>query len=356
MSCNFQEFEITEHQEKWLKEVYKYFKNFEEPRYETLKADLVDEIPNDFNPREIDQRLLYGDRHITPIGIEQLDPDNNYLDQIDKIVSSIYDYLKGDPETLSIMSNDIVERSKLDEELVCWLIKYIQTIFRLFQTVTGGNENDEMEIKFSGDTFDLIWNYPGICKFTKEYYQEKEKSAKREGFTSEILQSPSRQNNDFNNSSIRVNPIFQSKVTRIDENMCFVIMPFEEDWSDRVYNQLIKEYIEQSLGIQCVRADNLHGPIIMEDIWVKINQSAFVVADVTGKNPNVMYELGIVHSIGKPSILITQDTGEIPFDTKYLRHYEYEDVGGGFDKLGNTFRERVEKIYNDHYEGITFPE
>lgn len=355
MSCHFKEIEITKNQEKWLKEVYRYFENFEEPRYETLKVNLLGEIPNDFNPREIDSKLLYGDRHITPIGIEQLEPENKYLDQIDKIVYSIYDYLKDDAEIRSLMSNEIVERTNLDEELVCWLLNYIQKIFRLFHSVTFGHENDQLEIKFGGDTFDVIWNYPGICQFTKDHYREKEESDKKE-FSTEIRQNPNYSDNGLNSTGIRVNPIFQSKVTRVDKNMCFVIMPFEEDWSDRVYNQLIKEYIEQSLEIQCVRADNLHGPIIMEDIWVKINQSAFVIADVTGKNPNVMYELGIVHSIGKPAILITQEIDEIPFDTINFRHYEYEDVGGGFDKLGNTFREKVERIYNDHYGGITFPE
>lgn len=95
-------------------------------------------------------------------------------------------------------------------------------------------------------------------------------------------------------------------------------------------------------------------PIIMEDIWVKINQSAFVIADVTGKNPNIMYELGIVQSIGKPAILITQEMDKIPFDTIDFRHYEYEDIPGGYEELGNIFRKKIEKIYKENYGGRDF--
>jgi hypothetical protein len=95
-------------------------------------------------------------------------------------------------------------------------------------------------------------------------------------------------------------PIFRSRITQIDNKLCFVLMPFGEKWSDPVYKQ-IREVID-NLGLQCLRADNLTGQIIVEDIWAKINQCAFIIADVTTRNPNVMYELGIVHTVGsRPS-------------------------------------------------------
>ncbi len=126
-------------------------------------------------------------------------------------------------------------------------------------------------------------------------------------------------------------------------------MPFSEEWSERVYYKLIRPIIE-GIKLQCLRADNLSGPIIIEDIWIKINQCAFIIADVTNKNPNVMYELGIVHTLGKPAILITQDIHQIPFDFSHLRHYEYKDNTDGFEKLSKELPIRIREIYFDYYK------
>ena len=82
-------------------------------------------------------------------------------------------------------------------------------------------------------------------------------------------------------------------------------MPFTKDWSDRVYRNYIRKNIEK-LGLQCLRADNLTGQIIIEDIWTKINQAAFIIADVTDRNPNVMYELGIAHTYVKPCTIVVE--------------------------------------------------
>ena len=63
-----------------------------------------------------------------------------------------------------------------------------------------------------------------------------------------------------------IRPIFSSRVSTIDARLCFVLMPFNEPWSDRLYFKLIRPTVEE-LGMQCIRADNLTGQIIVEDIW-----------------------------------------------------------------------------------------
>jgi Lon protease-like protein len=154
--------------------------------------------------------------------------------------------------------------------------------------------------------------------------------------------------------STGITPIFTSRVSRMDPNLCFVLMPFSQSWSDRLYFKLIRPTIE-GLGLQCIRADNLTGQIIIEDIWTKINQCALIIADVTGRNPNVMYELGIVHTIGKPTILLTQEIDNIPFDFAHLRHYSYQDNIDGFTELGTMLREVATQMFKDRY-GIKLAE
>ena len=129
-----------------------------------------------------------------------------------------------------------------------------------------------------------------------------------------------------------IDPMFIDRDTRIKEKEVFVIMPFTEEWSDIVWSHMITPVVE-SMGLKPFRADNLYGPKIMEDIWKGILHSSIVIADITGRNPNVFYELGIAHTLGKKVILLTQNVEDIPFDLRHLRHIIYKTDIVGADKF-----------------------
>ncbi len=135
-------------------------------------------------------------------------------------------------------------------------------------------------------------------------------------------------------TEIVVSPIFNARNFKIKEKYCFVLMPFTLKWSNRVYKHL--RGIVNNLGYNCERADNLFGKNILEDIWSAINEAEIIIADVTAKNPNVFYEIGIAHTLGKKVILITQSSADIPFDFKGYRHVIYEDNVDGFKILEDT--------------------
>ena len=84
----------------------------------------------------------------------------------------------------------------------------------------------------------------------------------------------------------------------------------------------------------------------MEDIWIGINEAKVVIAEITGKNPNVFYELGIAHTLGKDVILITQNMKDIPFDLNRYRIIEYEDNSDGYDKLKRLLTKFILAIDN----------
>ena len=105
-------------------------------------------------------------------------------------------------------------------------------------------------------------------------------------------------------------------------NLCFVMMPFRPE-TDALYRNLIKPAVER-LGLTALRADEMAAPgSITEQIRVAIQQSRLCVADVSGRNPNVLYEVGIAHTLGKPTVLLTQDVGDVPFDLRVIRHIVY---------------------------------
>lgn len=112
------------------------------------------------------------------------------------------------------------------------------------------------------------------------------------------------------------------------ENSCFVVMPFSSLFQIE-YEKIIQPALLE-LNIQCVRGDEIYTKQrIVDDIWNSIKKCRFVLAELTGKNPNVLYEIGLAHAIGKPVIIITRNGDDVPFDLKALR-YLYYDVNDPF--------------------------
>jgi hypothetical protein len=105
----------------------------------------------------------------------------------------------------------------------------------------------------------------------------------------------------------------------------FVIMPFASAFDD-VYELGIKASVE-ALGWECQRADEvIHNRDIMCKVCQGIRQARFVIADLTGQNANVFYELGMAHALEKDVILLAQDLGDVPFDLRPMNIIEYEPI------------------------------
>ncbi|MDH3501279.1 MAG: hypothetical protein OEL69_02075 [Nitrosopumilus sp.] len=120
-------------------------------------------------------------------------------------------------------------------------------------------------------------------------------------------------------------------------------MPFRENF-DRIYKNNVKP-IATKLDYRVLRADDIFTPtVIIEDIWEQLNKAKFIIADVTGRNPNVFYELGIAHTIGKKVIMITQNEDDIPFDVKHIRHFKYADNENGWTKLESDLENSINAI------------
>jgi hypothetical protein len=104
----------------------------------------------------------------------------------------------------------------------------------------------------------------------------------------------------------------------------FVLMPFGPSWSGEAY-----AFVRDAAGalantIHVFRADEIAEPgRITEQIIASIQQADALVADITDLNPNVMYELGYAHALGRPVVILTQNVGEAPFDLLDYRQVEY---------------------------------
>jgi cold shock CspA family protein len=124
---------------------------------------------------------------------------------------------------------------------------------------------------------------------------------------------------------------------------CFVLMPFEEGMN-AVYEHGIKPLVE-SLGIQCRRADELYSTRgILGDIWESLQTAEFIIADLTNKNPNVMYELGLCHALWKHMILICQNKDDVPFDLRAWRVIWYDFTFAGAARLKDELQRAIEAL------------
>jgi hypothetical protein len=116
-----------------------------------------------------------------------------------------------------------------------------------------------------------------------------------------------------------------SKEPRVREflDTCFVMMPFGE-WFDRYYQEIYVPAIKEA-GFEPIRADELFTTgSVVEQIWEQIEKSKLLLADLTGKNPNVFYELGLAHAARKPVVFTAAQVEDVPFDLRHLRVIIYE--------------------------------
>lgn len=135
------------------------------------------------------------------------------------------------------------------------------------------------------------------------------------------------------------------------KRLCFIIMPFKSELN--YFYLYIKKHIEELHNIDCFRGDNdiLTIPLL-EKIKDYIEKSDVLIADCTGRNANVFYELGIAHTLNKKVILISMDDiKDAPAD---IRHFEF--INYSLDKheyflskldnaLSNVFVSNYEHLY-----------
>lgn len=128
----------------------------------------------------------------------------------------------------------------------------------------------------------------------------------------------------------------------VDDDLVAVMMPFDARFNP-VYDAL--QASVAAAGMECRRADDIwiHDHII-QDVVTLISRASVVVCDLTGRNPNVFYEMGIAHVLGKDVIMVTQSAQDVPFDVAHIRHVRYLPNGEGLRQLQDEVQRRLEAL------------
>jgi hypothetical protein len=140
--------------------------------------------------------------------------------------------------------------------------------------------------------------------------------------------------------TVSVTPYFGRPLPMDESIDVFVVMPFAEKLAP-VFDHIKR--VAASLSLSVKQAKEFFGAHhVMADVWKAIYGTQLVIADCTGKNPNVFYEIGMAHTVGKPVILITQKPEHVPFDLQGTRYIRYDYTPPGMTefeaKLAETLR------------------
>lgn len=136
--------------------------------------------------------------------------------------------------------------------------------------------------------------------------------------------------------------VFQIPESVVNEKLVSVMMPFDKSF-DAVFESIVDAC--KSVELRCQRADNIWiDSTVIQDIFSLIYTSNIIIVDFTHKNPNVLYETGIAHTLGRPVIPITQSENDVPFDLRHHRFLKYLPNTEGLIDMNEKLKLRLNSL------------
>ena len=139
---------------------------------------------------------------------------------------------------------------------------------------------------------------------------------------------------------------FEGFAMQVGAPKAFVVMQFGEPYNS-LYTEVIKPVFAER-KMEVYHADEIYRPgYILQDITTGIRESELIVAEITPANPNVFYELGYAHAVGKPTILLAERGKELPFDIKGFRCIFYDNTIKGKRQVETDLRRHLASILGE---------
>ncbi|MBD2102501.1 hypothetical protein [Leptolyngbya sp. FACHB-261] len=189
-------------------------------------------------------------------------------------------------------------------------------------------------IEFTAEEGDR-WGHPAIGKIKVSKQWEKIQNALGISLTQVSKLDP--------NKSMIVKPYFGLPNKSISSADIFVLMPFKPEMKPLYDDHIVK--VAADLNLSIARGDDFStAHSVMLDVWGAICSAKVIIADCTERNPNVFYEIGLGHVIGKPVILITQNNDDVPFDIKHMRYIQYSYTPRGIQEFEKRLTETIKTV------------
>ncbi len=318
MKNEFDDLGLTSDQKVWVGEVYSRFDSPVKPSIRTLRVALADELPSDFDPYSIDFRILHEGTEITLLGIWLLDRSSPWLAATHRIITYIRQKLLENPDRIEFTSKEIAQALQSDEPKVAKCLNLMGRI-RMWSSMSGPTDDFGVKIEIGGEKeFNKYFRYREIAPTLATYFAEL--APNKNGTITWTIGT--------GDETAQYGAAVPSGPSYHVPNTAFILMWMDE----RRYPGLqdvgiaIKEVCAM-FGIAARRADDIeHAGSITDVVLKAIRDSEFLIADLTGARPNVYYEIGYAHAIGKRPILFRTEGTPLHFDLAGHNVPEYRNT------------------------------
>lgn len=313
---------LTASEKLWLTELVRlFFERVKQVDRPLLKIALYGKLEKGFDSKTIDKRLIRNDSFPTILGIWYVKEDHPILGIVDRTIYLIKNSILKYPFKREFVAEELAKElneNQSDVELALELITYLG-FWNGSMPVQDKNGVAKIQVD-QESSIDSYLNYDGLVTTIESLYGEKERNV-----------VPVKIESDEN----------YFETPEVQKNTAFIIMqidPANPDLED-ICNTIKK--VCKQFGLKAIRADDVqHQEKITDIILEQIQTSEFLIADLTGERPNVYYEVGYAHAIGKRPILYRKKGTTLHFDLSIHNVPEYRND----TELGDLLFKRLEAM------------
>jgi hypothetical protein len=307
---------LSTEQLTWLQAVYELERTNQNYSYIELRSRLRDQLPKDFQSKSIDSRILAGTR-LTLLGVAIVDSKSEFLSMTDSVVALIAKGLMEDKKAI-FRATELAAIIDPEPRKVARVLHYLGELGHFYESASGSGVPAELDSISIGseECINEYYAYPGLDVLLHRIVDR-------------ITRSHSTQ------PLVQMEDMKPTVSHSFVPDTAFILMSMDpgKPELDDVRNA-IKDVCRQ-FNIDAARVDEIqHSGVITELILSQIQMSEFLIADVSWERPNVYYEIGFAHALGKRPIIFRRSGTQLHFDLSVHNIPEYRNVTELKEMLG----------------------